>query len=170
MRWDIIVPLAVYLVLLIGIAVWAYNQRQAVGTGGKSAEYYIAGRGLGWFILIFTLLASAASAGTYIGGPGFGYEWGYGWVLAAMAQVPATLLVLGVLGKKFAIVARKLHALTVTDFLRHRYGSHVVVILAAIGIVASLMVYMSAQFVGGARILQEITGVPYVWLVIIFAG
>jgi sodium/pantothenate symporter len=42
--------------------------------------------------------------------------------------------------------------------------------LAAIGIVASLMVYMSAQFVGGARILQEITGVPYVWLVIIFAG
>jgi sodium/pantothenate symporter len=170
MRWDIIIPLAIYLVLLIGIAVWAFNQRQAVQTGGKSAEYYIAGRGLGWFILIFTLLASAASAGTYIGGPGFGYEWGYGWVLAAMAQVPATLLVLGVLGKKFAIVARKLHALTVTDFLRHRYGSHVVVILAAIGIVASLMVYMSAQFVGGARILQEITGVPYIWLVIIFAG
>jgi sodium/pantothenate symporter len=129
MRWDIIVPLAVYLVLLIGIAVWAYNQRQAVGTGGKSAEYYIAGRGLGWFILVFTLLASAASAGTYIGGPGFGYEWGYGWVLAAMAQVPAVLMVLGVLGKKFAIVARKLHALTVTDFLRHRYESHVVVIL-----------------------------------------
>ena len=118
MRWDIIVPLAVYLVLLIGIAVWAFNQRQAVGTGGKSAEYYIAGRGLGWFILVFTLLASAASAGTYIGGPGLGYEWGYGWVLAAMAQVPAVLLVLGVLGKKFAIVARKLDALTVTDFLQ----------------------------------------------------
>jgi Na+/pantothenate symporter len=55
MRWDIIVPLAIYLVLLIGIAVWAFNQRQAVGTGGKSAEYYIAGRGLGWFILVFTL-------------------------------------------------------------------------------------------------------------------
>ena len=170
MRWDIIIPLAIYLVLLIGIAVWAFNQRQAVATGGKSAEYYIAGRGLGWFILVFTLLASAASAGTYIGGPGFGYEWGYGWVLAAMAQVPAVLMVLGVLGKKFAIVARKLDALTVTDFLRHRYESHVVVILASIGIVASLMVYMSAQFVGGARILQEITGVPYVWLVIIFAG
>ncbi len=57
-----------------------------------------------------------------------------------------------------------------TDFLRHRYESHAVVVLASIGIVASLMVYMSAQFVGGARILQEITGVPYVWLVIIFAG
>jgi sodium/pantothenate symporter len=170
MRWDIIIPLAIYLVLLIGIAVWAYNQRQAVGTGGKSAEYYIAGRGLGWFILVFTLLASAASAGTYIGGPGFGYEWGYGWVLAAMAQVPAVLMVLGVLGKKFAIVARKLHALTVTDFLRHRYESHVVVILASIGIVASLMVYMSAQFVGGGRILQEVTGIPYTWVVIIFAG
>ena len=74
MRWDIIIPLAIYLVLLIGIAVWAFNQRQAVQTGGKSAEYYIAGRGLGWFILVFTILASAASAGTYIGGPGFGYE------------------------------------------------------------------------------------------------
>jgi sodium/pantothenate symporter len=170
MRWDIIIPLAIYLVLLIGIATWAYNQRRAVGTGGKSAEYYIAGRGLGWFVLVFTILASAASAGTFIGGPGFGYEWGYGWVLAAMAQVPATLLVLGVLGKKFAIVARKLEALTVTDFLRHRYESHAVVMLAAIGIVASLMVYMSAQFVGGGRILEAVTGVPYTWVVIIFAG
>src|SRR5918998_4468763 len=170
MRWDIIIPLAIYLVLLLGIATWAFNQRRAVQIGGKSLEYYIAGRSLGWFLLVFTLLASAASAGTYIGGPGFGYEWGYGWVLAAMAQGPAVLMVLGVLGKKFAIVARKLHALTVTDFLRPRYESHVVVILASIGIVASLMVYMSAQFVGGARILQEITGVPYVWLVIIFAG
>jgi Na+/pantothenate symporter len=47
MRWDIIIPLAIYLVLLIGIAVWAFNQRQAVQTGGKSAEYYIARRGLG---------------------------------------------------------------------------------------------------------------------------
>ena len=170
MRWDIIIPLAIYLVILFGIAIWAFNQRQAVETGGKSAEYYIAGRGLGWFVLVFTILASAASAGTYIGGPGFGYEWGYGWVLAAMAQVPATLLVLGVLGKKFAIVARKIEALTVTDFLRHRYESHVVVILAAIGIVTSLMVYMSAQFVGGGRILQEVTGIPYTWVVIIFAG
>jgi len=170
MRWDIIIPLALYLIILIGIAAWAFNQRQAVEVGGKSAEYYIAGRSLGWFLLVFTLLASAASAGTYIGGPGFGYEWGYGWVLAAMAQVPATLLVLGVLGKKFAIVARKLNALTLTDFLRHRYESHAVVILASIGIVASLMVYMSAQFVGGARILEAITGVPYIWVIIIFAG
>lgn len=170
MRWDIIIPLAIYLIILIGIATWAWNKRQAVQVGGKSADYYIAGRGLGWFILVFTVLASAASAGTYIGGPGFGYEWGYGWVLAAMAQVPATLLVLGVLGKKFAIVARKIHALTVTDFLRHRYESNAVVILASLGIVASLMVYMSAQFVGGGRILEAVTGIPYVWVVVIFAG
>jgi sodium/pantothenate symporter len=32
------------------------------------------------------------------------------------------------------------------------------------------MVYMSAQFVGGGRILEAVTGVPYTWVVIIFAG
>ncbi|MQA88227.1 MAG: sodium/pantothenate symporter [Streptosporangiales bacterium] len=170
MRWSVILPLAAYLVILFGIGYWAFGRRRATAAGHKSAQYYVGGRALGWMVLVFTILASGASAGTFIGAPGLVYDEGYGWILAVMGQAPAAFLVLGLLGKKFAILARKLNAVTVTEIFRHRYESPVVVGLASLGIVVFLMVYMVAQFTGGARILQAVTGIPYTALVVIFAG
>lgn len=170
MRWDVILPLVAYLLILIGIASWAFRRRRAASAEAKSAQYYIGGRSLGWIVLVFTILASAASAGTFIGTPGLVYDEGYGWLIAVMGQGPAAFLALGLLGKKFAILGRKLGAVTVVDFLRHRYESPVVVALASIGIIIFLMAYMVAQFTGGGRIIQAITGIPYVWVVVIAAG
>lgn len=63
------------------------------------------------------------------------YQGGYGWVLVSIWQVPTAFLALGILGKKFAILSRKLNVVTVTEFLRHRYESPWVVILSSAGIV-----------------------------------
>lgn len=170
MRWSVILPLLVYLLLMIAIAYWAYGKRRAEDSGKKSSHYYVGGRSLGWVILVFTLLASGASAGTFIGAPGLVYDQGYGWVLAIMGQAPVAFLVLGLLGKRFAILARKLNIITLIDVLRHRYESSAVIGLAAIGIVLFLTAYMVAQFTGGGRVIQALTGVPYTWVVIIAAG
>jgi sodium/pantothenate symporter len=169
-NWDVLVPLFAYLLLMAGIGAWAYAQRLRVSAGHKTEQYYLGGRSLGWVVLVFTLLASAASAGTFIGGPGLGYSGGYGWILVSMFQVPTAFVVFGLLGKKFAILSRKLRIVTVTGFLRHRYEHPAVSVLASIGIVGFLMAYMVAQFVGGARILEAITGVSYTVLIVVFAG
>lgn len=168
MRWGIVIPLLLYVLLLLGIAYWSYARRQRAQAGEKAAEYYIGGRSLGWGVLVFTLLASAASAGTFIGGPGLVYQGGYGWVLVSIFQVPTAFLALSLLGKKFAILSRKLNAVTVTDFLRHRYQSPAVVVLASLGIVLFLVAYMVPQFVGGARVLQAVTGIDYTTLLVVF--
>lgn len=170
MEWGVIFPLAVYLLLMIGVAYWAFTKRRSAGEGGMSAQYYLGGRSLGWVVLVFTLLASGASAGTFIGAPGLVYDEGFAWVIAVMGQAPASFLVLGLLGKRFAILARKLGAITVIDILRHRYESGIVVALASIGIVVFLTAYMVAQFTGGGRVIQALTGVPYTWVVLIAAG
>jgi sodium/pantothenate symporter len=169
-NWSVLVPLLCYLAVMAGIGAWAYGQRRKAAAGEKTAQYYLGGRSLGWVVLVFTLLASAASAGTFIGGPGLGYSGGYGWILVSMFQVPTAFVVFGLLGKKFAILSRKLRIVTVTGFLRHRYEHPAVSILASIGIVGFLLAYMVAQFVGGARILEAITGVPYAVLIVVFAG
>jgi sodium/pantothenate symporter len=98
-NWDILVPLFAYLLLMAGIGAWAYAQRLRVSAGHKTEQYYLGGRSLGWVVLVFTLLASAASAGTFIGGPGLGYSGGYGWILVSMFQVPTAFVVFGLLGK-----------------------------------------------------------------------
>src|SRR5262245_2759958 len=138
------------------IGAWAYGKRRQVAAGEKTAQYYLGGRSLGWVVLVFTLLASAASAGTFIGGPGLACSGGYGWILVSMFQVPTAFVVFGLLGKKFAILSRKLRIVTVTGFLRHRYEHSSVSVLASVGIVGFLLAYMVAQFVGGARVLEAI--------------
>lgn len=51
------------------------------------------------------------------------YKYGLGWVLLAMIQLPAVWLSLGILGKKFAILARRYNAVTLNDMLFARYQS-----------------------------------------------
>ena len=91
-------------------------------------------------------------------------------MLVSVFQVPTAFIALALLGKKFAILSRKLDLVTVTDFLRHRYEHPAVVIIASLGVVLFLVAYMVPQFVGGARVLQAVTGVDYNTLLIVFAG
>ena len=62
---------------------------------------------MGGFVLAMSIIASYTSASSFVGGPGVAYKLGLSWVLLAMIQVPTTFLTLGVLGKRFAIMARK---------------------------------------------------------------
>ena len=108
MRWDVLIPILLLFAAMIPIAVVAF--RRVSKQENKTAGYYLGGRSLGPWVLIFTVLASAASAGTFIGTAGLTYAEGYGWVWGAMMQVPSAVIALGLVGKKFAIVARKLNA------------------------------------------------------------
>ncbi len=84
-----------------------------------------------------TVTTTYISASSFIGGPGAAYKYGLGWVLLAMIQVPAVWLSLGVLGKKFAILARRYNAVTLNDMLYARYRSTLLIWLASIGLLVS---------------------------------
>ncbi|MBR4423966.1 MAG: sodium/pantothenate symporter, partial [Mailhella sp.] len=156
----VIVPLAVYLLLTFVLAIWA--QRQAKKRSGSVfEEYFLGSRSMGGFVLAMTIIASYTSASSFIGGPGVAYRLGLGWVLLAMIQVPTTFLTLGVLGKRFAILGRRLGAVTITDFLYERYRSDGVVVLCSLAVLVFFAASMLAQFIGGGRVFQAVTGCPY---------
>ena len=85
-----------------------------------------------------------------------------------MIQVPTAFLTLGVLGKRFALIARRTNAVTITDFIRARYGSDLVVILASLSLLVFFMASMLAQFIGGARLFESVTGYSYQTGLLIF--
>ena len=162
-RLEMLIPVLIYLALSFAIAMWARSREKAgEGTRGIIEEYFIGGRSLGGFVLAMTNIASYTSASSFVGGPGVAYQLGLSWVLLAMIQVPTTFLTLGVLGKRFAIVARRTGAVTITDYLRARYKSDAVVILCSVALLIFFMAAMLAQFIGGARLFQAVTGYPYV--------
>ena len=166
-HWSVIIPLLIFLIIIFGIGIWA--NRQVRTSNSFLQEYFLGGREMGGFILAMTMMATYGSASSFIGGPGVAYNTGLGWVLLAMAQLPAGYFVLMVLGKKFAIVARRIEAITLIDFLKKRYDSHTIVILSAISIIIFLFASMTAQWVGGARLIESLTGLSYTNALLIFA-
>ncbi|CNI17180.1 sodium/panthothenate symporter [Yersinia thracica] len=158
MQTDVILPLVGYLAMVFGLSVYAYTRRK---TGNFLNEYFIGNRSMGGFVLAMTLTATYISASSFIGGPGAAYKYGLGWVLLAMIQLPAVWLSLGVLGKKFAILARRYNAVTLNDMLYARYQSRLLVWLASISLLVAFVGAMTVQFIGGARLLETAAGIPY---------
>lgn len=78
-----------------------------------------------------------------------------------MIQLPAIWLSLGVLGKKFAILARRYNAVTLNDMLFARYQSRLLVWLASLSLLVAFVGAMTVQFIGGARLLETAAGIPY---------
>jgi sodium/pantothenate symporter len=168
MNWEILIPLCIFLVGIFGIGFWASQYIQS--SQSFLQEYFLGDRQLGGFILAMTMTATYGSASSFIGGPGVAYTQGLGWVLLAMAQVSTGYFVLMVLGKKFAIMSRKYQAVTLVDFLKERYQSKWVVLLSASSIIIFLFSAMAAQWVGGARLIESLTGLSYTSALFIFAA
>ncbi|KGP93032.1 sodium/panthothenate symporter [Pontibacillus chungwhensis BH030062] len=167
MNLSVIIPLLLFLMLIFFIGLW--SSRQLHASKNFLEDYFLGGRQLGGFILAMTMTATYGSASSFVGGPGVAYTQGLGWVLLAMSQVATGYFVLMILGKKFAIMARKYNAVTLIDFLKGRYNSKWVVITSALSIIIFLFSAMAAQWVGGARLIESITGLSYTSALFLFA-
>ncbi|WP_088007137.1 sodium/pantothenate symporter [Indiicoccus explosivorum] len=168
MSWSVVIPLLAFLAIIFFIGIWS-SRKTAASESGFLQDYFLGGRELGGFVLAMTMVATYGSASSFLGGPGTAYTIGFGWILLAMTQVVTGYFVLMVLGKKFAILARRYNAITLTDFLKARYQSPVVVILSAAAIIIFLFSAMAAQWVGGARLVESLTGMSYNTALFIFA-
>ncbi len=167
MNTNVLIPLIIYLLLVVVISIIAMVQQKRA-QGPFLSEYFLGGRTMSGFLLAMTLTTAYISASSFIGGPGAAYKYGLGWVMIAMAQVPTVWLSLGVLGKKFAILARRYQAITLNDILYAHYRSHWVVWIASITLLLAFIAVMTVQFIGGARLLETVVGVPYTQGLLIF--
>ena len=129
--------------------------------GGFFEKYYLADRRVSGIVLAITLMSTYGSASTFLGGPGVAYKLGYGWVLLAVIQVVTGYFVLLVLAKKFKNAAQKINAITISDYLRNRYESKLVAFISTLAMIVFLIAAMSAQWVGGAKLLAAFMGIEY---------
>lgn len=163
-----LIPIVLYLLLMLFIAYKVNEIKNS--TSDFAQEYFIGSRKMGGFVLAMTIIASYVGASSFIGGPGVAYKFGLGWVLLACIQVPTAFFTLGIIGKKLAIISRRINGVTIIDLLRVRYKSDFVVILASITMLIFFIGSIVAQFVGGARLFESVTGYPYIVGLIIFSS
>jgi len=123
----------------------------------KSADdYFVAGSSLGYFVLIFSLLASFLSAFSMFGMASFGYRLGYG----SLYVLTANLVPLGFLWyfihKKTFLLGRARKWMTMGAPFGERYGTPTRIILVLVVLVASIP-YIVAQIQGIGVMLEAMS-------------
>ena len=162
-----LIPVLVFLLVTFAV-VMRINRRAALHGGSFVSEYFIGNRSLGGFVLAMTTIATYGSVSSFVGGPGQAWQIGWGWVYMSAVQVTALFLLFGILGKKLALISRKIGAITIIDVLRARYKSDAVANISAVIILLFFAAMMVAQFVGGAKLFESVTGYSYVVGLLIF--
>ena len=156
--------------LEIGIVVAYMLAAMAVGvvayrvTDRSAEDYYLAGRGLGTGVLLFTTFATLLSAFTFFGGPNIAYKFGPEWILV-MGLMDGVLLGLlwYVLGYRQWLLGRAHGYLTLGEMLGDRFGSRTLRGLVAGVSILWLFPYVMLQQVGAGTALEALTDgvVPY---------
>lgn len=160
-----LLPLVIFMAVMVGISIFVRHQQAGKNFVGN---YFIGNRELGGFVLAMTTVATYSSVSSFVGGPGMAYQIGFGWIYMAVVQVTAIFLVLGIFGKRVALLARKFNAVTVVDIIRARFNSDLLAAISAFVIVLFFCGTMTAQFVGGAKLFSAVTGYSYETGLILF--
>ena len=159
---TILTILVCYLIANVVLGIRMSRQSaKAHASSGFLQNYFVGDRSMGGLVLAMTLVATYTSASSFLGGPGLAADWGLSQSWVAAIQIGTAFLTLGVIGKKFAIISRRIGAVTVTDYLKARYNSPALVILCGLCLVVFFITQMVAQFIGGATLIESVTGLPY---------
>ncbi len=136
--------LVVILATLLAVAIYKLR------TIKKRADFLVAGRTLGWPVLVFTLLSSWIGAGSLFAGGENAYQIGFAALWSPAGGWLGLVVIALIAGR-----ARRFSQFTVPDLLESRYNATARV-LASVAIVVSYTIITSYQFKAGGDVLHLI--------------
>ena len=170
-KFAITITFFVYTFILIAVAFFSARHMAKTALNDYVDEFYTGGRGMGVILIAFITAAGICSSGTFVGGPGLNHALGLGYAMINFFSfVFTTLIALGAVGKKLGIVGRRINAATYMDVLLARYNDNKLILISGVSIIVVFLVtYCSSQFMGGARMLEVVTGLDYKVTLFLFA-
>ena len=153
--WIII---ALYFGVVFFIAYFVTRRdRQQAQAGADSADYFLAGRNTGWFVIGASLFASNIGSEHLVGLAGSGAN---GDFAAGQFEVLAALILL-LLGWVFVPYYIRSGVFTMPEFLERRYSSGARTYLSIISILAYVLTKISFTIFAGALVFEVILGIPF---------
>ena len=157
-----------YLCSLLVIGWLSYRARRE----DSLSDFYLAGRGFGFVVLLLTLYATQYSGNTLLGFTGNTYRIGYAWTMSLHFMTAVVVFFLLYAPQLYAL-ARRRGFITPTDFLHDRYRSAALDVLATLVMTVALANYLLAQLMAMGRALEGLAAShpekAYVYGVIVLA-
>lgn len=150
--WEMVV-FCIVVVGVIGLGIWKSgtpNETEEEKKEKGAADYFLAGRGLSWWLVGFSLLAANISTEQFVGMSGQAADWlglaiaGYEWLAA---------IVLVIVAFSFLPMLLKRGVFTIPQFLEERYNGisrvtmAIVNLLILVGVPTATVIYAGANVV-----------------------
>lgn len=152
-----------YLIVLIGIGVWAGKESHEV-TG-----YYLAGKKLPAWVLAFSSNATGESAWLLLGLTGLGYALGVHAFWVILGEVLGVALAWVYVARPFKAYTDRYNSITIPDYLTDRFRdtTHAFRVVSAVIILSMVTAYVSAQLTASGKAFDAFLGTGYtagVWI------
>ena len=161
---------------VIALGIWkAKKDKQKSGGGGEASDSFLAGRGLTWWLVGFSLIAANISTEQFVGMSGSAVSW-LGMAIASYEWMAAITLV----GVAFFFLPRflKTGLYTIPEFLQYRFDGVARLAMAIPAIITLVLVATSSVIFSGAKFVSEYyNDVPFIsnltamcWMIAILAA
>ncbi|WNY63240.1 sodium/pantothenate symporter [Borreliella carolinensis] len=125
-------------------------------------KYFLANRNINFIVMALLFASSYISASSFISGPSAVYQYGLSFILLATIQIPTTLIVFVIVGQRLNRESKKINAINIIDYIRHRYESDFLALISGCVLIFFSMFLISAQLIGGAKLIEVFWGIDYV--------
>jgi len=143
--------IALYFFLLFGIAWWVLKQKK-----DTAADYFLAGRHVGWFVIGASIFASNIGSEHIVGLAGTAVKTG---VVMGQYELHAWCILL--LGWVFVPFYMRSRVFTMPEFLEMRYSPTARWFLSIISLIAYVITKVSVTVYAGAVVFQTLMGIEF---------
>ncbi len=147
------IVIAIFGLLLIGIIVWVFRQKQQ-----SSGDYFLAGRDATWLAIGASIFASNIGSEHLIGLAGAGASSGM-----AMAHWEIQAWMILILGWVFVPFYSRSMVSTMPEFLERRYNKESRTILSLISLVSYVLTKVAVTVYAGGLVFKEVFGIESMW-------
>lgn len=173
---SLLIEVVLFLVAVVGvIALGILKSRDNVSGSAGASDYFLAGRGLSWWLVGFSLIAANISTEQFVGMSGQAADW-LGMAIASYEWMAAVTLV--IVGFWFLPRFLKAGLYTIPEFLEYRFGTFARMVMAIPAVVTLVFVATSSVIFSGAKFVSEYYDtIPVLnnltamcWLIALFAA
>ncbi|SNZ08884.1 cation/acetate symporter [Persephonella hydrogeniphila] len=149
-----------FIALTLGITYWAAKRSRT------ATEFYAAGRSISGFQNGLALAGDYMSAASFLGIAGMVAIKGYDGLIYSIGFLVGWPVIMFLIAEPL----RNLGKYTFADVVAYRLKLRPIKVLAALGSVAVVILYLIAQMVGSGKLIQLVFGIPYEIAVVIIGA
>jgi len=147
-----IIDIAVFVIFVatvIGVGLWK-SRREEIDSESGAQDYFLAGRGLTWWLVGFSLIAANISTEQFVGMSGKAADW-LGMAIASYEWMAAITLV--VVAFLFIPTFLRSGIYTIPEFLEYRYNPFARTVMAISTLVILVGVPTASVIYSGAKVI-----------------